>query len=357
MEQSVLELVRRAELVGGYEILAACTPAVSRRSDTLGTSDSRLELVLDVDLQSQRFARRQHPSAHTEASIESRWQEQAAVLGDRLWNASKFRLAGIHHICQHTSTVSIRTVYMQVGLTDYRAHQGTTLSPNALERFHSIEEDAPWCHLANAIGNAGVLETHDGKIVCQRRSDKLGEASGLWVLPGGHPEPMNLDHHLDLSSAVRKEFFDAVIHEICDELNLDADTVSDPVLLGVVRRKADWRPTYACWARTSLTADEVQDRWRQGGKDTAESTALQFLHSPTDDELLPNKDACSSMLLEACGLSNAEVRSDRHPRSISLRMVEDHRGALCLYWIQRIFRAGLLPSSHQSCEFLLRSAP
>jgi 8-oxo-dGTP pyrophosphatase MutT (NUDIX family) len=359
MENAVIELFRRAESVGGYEVLAACTPGVCRQASEFNSLGTRTELIFDVDLQGERFARTEHPSAQVESSIESRWQARSQLLGDQLWNASKFRLAGINCRCRHASQNGAHTICLQVGLTDYRSHQGTTLSPNALTRFQSGHPKAPWCHLANAIGNAGVLETRDGWIVCQRRNERLGEASGLWVLPGGHPEPANLDLSLDLPSATRKEFFDAVQLEICDELNLNLDTVTDPVFLGLVRRKVDWRPTYVCWTQTSLTAEEVEDRWMRGGKDTTESTALRFLDCPTDDELLRIDGACRSDFFRACGLQETQLwaGSDGSFGSLPSRMVEDHQGALFLYWIQRLFRIGLLPSSHQICEYLFRSLP
>ncbi|BAM80377.1 hypothetical protein, conserved [Cyanidioschyzon merolae strain 10D] len=359
MEPGVVDLVRRAEKEGRYELLVFCTPGLQRSCLSRAVAGASVDLVLEVDMEGDHFARRPHPSEHVEASIEARWVEQQKVLGDNLWNASKFRLNAIRVSCRHEQGVVHRKFHLEVGATDYRAHQGTTLAPNALKAFRSAERGAPWCHLANAIGNAAILETADGKIVCQRRSSRLGEASGRWVLPGGHPEPSNVATSIDVTQGVWQEFLDAVKSELCDELNLPTCRVSDPVFLGLVRRKVDWRPTYACWCTTSLTSTEVEYLWMQGGKDTGESTMLYFLKIPAhDDDLLFPTDSYA-MFFEACGLrgQRAEHETDQRSPLFPNEMVEDHRGALCLYWIQRLFVAELLPMSHDVCEYFLRPIP
>lgn len=56
-----------------------------------------------------------------------------------------------------------------LGITDYKAHQGTTLaSERPLEIFGGET------HLANALGNACVVVTSDGLIPVMKRSSNVG---------------------------------------------------------------------------------------------------------------------------------------------------------------------------------------
>lgn len=51
-----------------------------------------------------------------------------------------------------------------------------------------IDETIRCQHTSNPLGNGGIVETSDGKILTLKRSDNVGEFPGHYVFPGGHPE-------------------------------------------------------------------------------------------------------------------------------------------------------------------------
>lgn len=100
--------------------------------------------------------------------------------------------------------------------------------------------------LADVLGVGSLLHTSDEKFLFIKRALWTGEDKGKLDRPGGHPEPENVSNQIDLwseedcanvenRSKIRNEIFDSVLHEIRDEVNIPLETLSDPVLLGVVR--------------------------------------------------------------------------------------------------------------------------
>jgi hypothetical protein len=94
----------------------------------------------------------------------------------------------------------------------------------------------------------GVLLTSDGYIVLVRRSLWVGEHPGMIDTPGGHPEPSNIDSKFNMKlnpempsvsildeKAVVNEIFRSQKDELCVELNIPEDMISDPKLLSIGR--------------------------------------------------------------------------------------------------------------------------
>ncbi|KAK4536825.1 hypothetical protein CDCA_CDCA09G2850 [Cyanidium caldarium] len=317
-----------AQTAGGYQILAVASPPVTFSADSTSAPSPTCRLLVCDD--PSRFARLPHPDAQVESTIDSRWQEQQQRLGKHLWNGSKFRLGAVY--TRHDRPTNDHPLCLCLGRTDYRAHQGTTLAPDALRRFRSDVPGAPDCHLANALGNAAVVITADDNVVCQRRRDSIGEAGGRWVLPGGHPEPANVD--TDAGTAprrtVERELFESVADEVREELAVPAEALSPVAFLGVVRRVADHRVTYAAQLHTTLTTEQVRAHWQRGDRDLIESVDLRFLPVRATDDIA-----------DACGWNGADAAR-------RLDMAEDHRGALCLFLLSQNFPRWMPALPHQS---------
>ena len=43
--------------------------------------------------------------------------------------------------------------------------------------------------MSDALGVGAFVLTSDDYVTFIRRSERVGEAQGLWDIPGGHPEP------------------------------------------------------------------------------------------------------------------------------------------------------------------------
>lgn len=139
-------------------------------------------------------------------------------------------------------------------------------------------------HTADPLGNGAIVETKDRQILILQRSMDVGEFPGYIVFPGGHSEPEELgikSHSVgetpttatQLNCRIAEEMFDGIIREIVEETGVPSTTLSDPVFIGVSRRKVNVRPTAFFYAKCSLTAAEVMDVYRHA-EHSFESTVL-----------------------------------------------------------------------------------
>ena len=89
---------------------------------------------------------------------------------------------------QDDSAAPVATLLL--GLTDYKSFLGTNFGPDAdsLVALGASQGDERR-YLADPLGVGAVTCTSDGYVVFLRRSQHVGEAAGMWDVPGGHPEP------------------------------------------------------------------------------------------------------------------------------------------------------------------------
>ncbi|XP_006823759.1 uridine diphosphate glucose pyrophosphatase NUDT22-like [Saccoglossus kowalevskii] len=118
-----------------------------------------------------------------EKNIENIWS-QRLTQNPRLYNGSKFRLDSWK--CENNSVL---TLYL--GLTCYRDYLATNWSPD-VKRLHQIgkrDYGNQQAYMSDPLGVAAMVQTADDCFIFIRRSNNVGEAAGLWDVPGGHPEP------------------------------------------------------------------------------------------------------------------------------------------------------------------------
>ena len=117
-----------------------------------------------------------------ESTIDGIWEERKRK-NPKLWNGTKFRIESVDQ--ENSSPV------FNLGITDYKEFICTNWSPNAkvyhqlgTENFNNTQ-----VYMSDALGVGALVETNDNKMILLRRSIHVGEATGLWDVPGGHPEP------------------------------------------------------------------------------------------------------------------------------------------------------------------------
>ncbi|XP_071962345.1 uridine diphosphate glucose pyrophosphatase NUDT22-like [Antedon mediterranea] len=233
-----------------------------------------------------------------EPSIDAIWKEKLKE-NPRLFNGSKFRL----HLVQQKN----RHVHLQIGLTGYKDFLGTNWSKNAKEllRLGKTDHGDSQGYMSNALGVGAFIHTKDGFVVFIKRSQHVGEAQGLWDVPGGHPEPEELVgtvkdpadiciDDLDPLSVVN-EIFDSTLREIRDEVNVPISSLSEPVLMGVsLNHTSAFRPSADFLVRCSLSSQKIKQLYESGGLEADESTSIKFI--PVKDvKLLPESELWEHM--------------------------------------------------------------
>lgn len=235
--------------------------------DSTGAYDIVIPYALNRDLRVEfapsLYNRLPHPHPPTESSIETTWQ---AVLKSNpaLFNALKFRLSHV--------TTTLQRATLHIGLTDYKAYQGTHGAPDVLQRFGPK-------HMARPLGNVVIVQTNDDCTILIVRNQKVGEGKGALAFPGGHPEPGALEPAVveGEGQRVRDELFEGARREVLEELFLDeshVQTAGDIVCLGVVQRRRDGKASQVFYARVYLKAEEVKERYKQRNVGMEESISL-----------------------------------------------------------------------------------
>ncbi|XP_078001294.1 uridine diphosphate glucose pyrophosphatase NUDT22-like [Glandiceps talaboti] len=221
-----------------------------------------------------------------ETNIETIWAKRVEQ-NPRLFNGSKFRL--------DSAKYENNGVTLNLGLTCYKDYLGTNWSPEvkSLHKYGVRDFENSQVYLSDPAGVGALVQTVDDYVMFMRRSDKVGEAPGLWDVPGGHPEPEELlallgkDKKLDIKEFsisefgpddVVEEIFNSILREVRDEINIPMKYLSEPVLLGVAGNNTSaGRPSMEFFIRCSLSSTEVNDLYSSGGAEAEESTNLKLV--------------------------------------------------------------------------------
>ncbi|XP_054426943.1 uridine diphosphate glucose pyrophosphatase NUDT22 [Pteronotus mesoamericanus] len=202
-----------------------------------------------------------------------------------LFDAPKFRLHSAALVPTGSQGLQL---LLRLGLTSYRDFLGTNWASSAalLRQQGAADWGDKQAYLADPLGVGAALITADDFLVFLRRSQQVAEAPGLIDVPGGHPETQALCPgdsllHDDLpGERVVHEIFSRVLQEISDEVNLPLPTLSQPLLLGIVRNETSaGRASAEFYVQCSLASEQVREHYRRGGPEAHESTDIIFVET------------------------------------------------------------------------------
>jgi 8-oxo-dGTP pyrophosphatase MutT (NUDIX family) len=249
------------------------------------------------------------PDVAVDLQLDAVWQARVKA-NPMIYNGTKFRLAGVHDTTNSvvaantlTGASDVRLV-LDIGICDYRTYvTRNQSSPDNLERLHALglaQYGDSRALLADPLGVGVFLATEEEDIVLIERSKHTGELAGWYDLPGGHPEPKNVDfkHSVDdlttmpvdgreelekvwqsptNSQRLSCEVFGSVVDEVAAEINLTHDdlSASPPELLSIMRQsQSGGRPCALFRMRTSLQSEQVCARYVIGGEESTESSCM-----------------------------------------------------------------------------------
>lgn len=255
------------EADSAYKLLLSCPH---------GFSSSQVSVVFD-----ESYDRVPHPDTNLENSISEIWDSRVQN-NKSLFNGQKFRYGG--HIMRGEGGSSVEShVCLHLGLTDYRTFVGTNLNPLWEKFLVPSEDDVIQCqHTASPLGNGAVVETSDKKILLLQRSNNVGEFPGHFVFPGGHPEPQDAgitSHPCGstdsefINQKVSQEMFDSITREVVEEIGVPAESLCNPLFIGISRRRLNVRPAAFFFIKCSLQSNEIQQLYSTA-QDGYESTQL-----------------------------------------------------------------------------------
>ncbi|KAL0923247.1 hypothetical protein M5K25_007296 [Dendrobium thyrsiflorum] len=224
-----------------------------------------------------------HPDAKLEESINEIWTLQTEK-NQSLYNGKKFRYGGhtLHHADGGDNKSS---VCLHLGLTDYRTFVGTNLSPLWENFLVPSKDDSIYCqHSASPLGNGAIVKTADKRVLVLQRSLNVGEFPGYFVFPGGHSEPEEVGvlfhqmnkiskEHEALNEKISQEMFEGIVREVVEEIGVPAESLSDPIFIGISRRNLNVRPIAFFFVNCNLKSDEIQQLYSRA-QDGYESTQL-----------------------------------------------------------------------------------
>lgn len=269
------------EADSAYKLLLSCPH---------GFSSSQVSVVFD-----ESYDRVPYPDTNLENSISEIWDSRVQN-NKSLFNGQKFRYGG--HIMRGEGGSSVEShVCLHLGLTDYRTFVGTNLNPLWEKFLVPSEDDVIQCqHTASPLGNGAVVETSDKKILLLQRSNNVGEFPGHFVFPGGHPEPQDAgitSHPCGstdsefINQKVSQEMFDSITREVVEEIGVPAESLCNPLFIGISRRRLNVRPAAFFFIKCSLQSNEIQQLYSTA-QDGYESTQL-FAVSMIDLENMASK--------------------------------------------------------------------
>lgn len=222
-----------------------------------------------------------------EDNIEQIWRNRLTELPS-MFNGTKFRL--------HSIEEKDNILLLNMGVTCYKDFQGTNLSKNALvlQSEGLCDHDNSQAYQSDALGVGALIQTSDNHMVLLYRSKNCGEDVELWDRPGGHPEPKNIVgkipmDEIDLTSlshdAVIEELFSSITEEVISEVNIPAESLEPPGILGIHRSNLNsGKPNVEFLVKCRLSASEVESLYRQGCQEEAyESERILLL--PIDKAL------------------------------------------------------------------------
>lgn len=260
-----------------FKLLLSCPSALPRS-----------RVLVDFSPQYDRIP---HPDPNLEHSIDEIWNQRLQQ-NPSLYNGQKFRYGGdsLHHVAGSEQDSS---VCLHLGLTDYRTFVGTNLSPLWEKFLVPSEDDSVRCqHTSSPLGNGAVVETSDTKFLVLQRSQNVGEFPGYFVFPGGHSEPQEIEisshpvksnstESVQLNEKISQEMFEGIIREVVEEIGVPAESLCDPLFIGISRRDLNVRPTAFFYIKCSLGSEEIRQLY-SSAQDGYEST---HLYTVSKDEL------------------------------------------------------------------------
>ncbi|XP_071795898.1 uridine diphosphate glucose pyrophosphatase NUDT22-like [Asterias amurensis] len=202
----------------------------------------------------------------------------------KLYNGSKFRFHSLY-----TDNTSGEVTF-GLGITGYKDFIGTNWADNAAELLESGRRDFSnsQAYMSDALGVGAFVQTADDCVIFIRRSQHVGEAQGLWDIPGGHPEPgevkggaarledIILTDMTDLD--VRNELICSTIREIRDEINIPESELGEPYLIGLAKNNtSSGRPSAEFFVKCTLHSSKVMELYKAGGAEADESTGLKLV--------------------------------------------------------------------------------
>lgn len=215
-----------------------------------------------VDFCPNSFNRQRFGNHEDESKIEEEWHQRKKS-NPSLFDASKFRLDSI-------STTPDQFI-LNIGLTEYKAYLGTHfIRPVINRQYRSLN-----------LGNVIILVTSDDQVPFILRSKTSADDPLRLALPGGHPEPSNMnDFNKDDLLSLFKQDAKA---ELCEELflrNRNDYPLEDFRCLGIIDRLPDEKPSMIYMIKSiDKTRLEVEEDYRIGNsKNKDESIDLVWDH-------------------------------------------------------------------------------
>lgn len=249
--------------------------------------DDSVKIAFDPIRGARRVA-----SADREAEIDASWRRKCAT-NARLFDGRKFRLAAWH---VEPDERGVRRHTIQLGLSGYREYLGTNAAPDALALVRQAVEAGLDGHafLASAVGIGTVLETRDGFLVVQRRSQSVGESPGEVDTPGGHPEPdrvlgadatTTIDATAATDTSLDAAIWTEVLHsasaEVEEELGVPRERLTRLRFLGASSNpRTAGRVSFVCALRFDGSAEELAAAYAAGlAEDAFETTSMQLVRA------------------------------------------------------------------------------
>ena len=267
-----------------------------------------------VSFVSQKFSRREHPDAKLRTSIQLSWEKKLAA-NPKLFNGTKFRFASFEYCFDGLESqvwgienfLCEAKLAFALSVTDYASFLGTNWSERSSElkadgmRLHSDTR----CFLADPLGVGAVCITLDEKIIFIRRSKHVAEYPEYLDLPGGHPEPQNVEQLKlgeeeeirewpwqteknssasfdikNISQLVTEEIFSSIKMEIHEEIGVPFCCLTAPRLLGILRNlESTGRPSLCFLVTCKLDSRDVLQHYRAGPVEAGESTDLFLINA------------------------------------------------------------------------------
>ena len=109
--------------------------------------------------------------------------------------------------------------------------------------------------MSRKLGVSGIVCTSNDCVVFLQRSQHIGVHQGLMDVPGGHPEPKNIGITMEtledsdacdqLEDAILSELCNSILAEVHEEVNIPLQSLSKPILKGIVYQMESHTPTFA----------------------------------------------------------------------------------------------------------------
>jgi hypothetical protein len=208
-------------------------------------------------------------------TLDDKWNDllNDTKRGKVLFNKSKFRLHSVETKTNNKNN-SIELI-LNLGLTDYKSYICTQQLDLSSEIRQNIKEE----NFSHPLGVTCMIITSDNYLVLIKRSSACVDTPNMYDIPGGHPEPSNLETY-DNENIVQ-EIISSVIDECVNEINVDRNTLlidSDFYIVILMRSQIHYgRPVFEFCVRTTMTSSQLQQRYNlQTQSEAYETSELKF---------------------------------------------------------------------------------